>query len=165
MASKEEGREPRAKGFGFVWMMSRKDAEKAIEGANGVTLGGGKEEDSNAKGKERVIAVDWALSKEKWEVEKEKIMEQQGEEGGSDNGEGSSSGSSSENDDDDDDDSSEDGHVGVHEDSDEESDEDGSERSDEEEVERPQLPPPETGNTIFIRNVPFDATEDELRTL
>ena len=30
---------------------------------------------------------------------------------------------------------------------------------------KPQLPPPETGTTLFVRNVPFEATEDELRTV
>ena len=36
---------------------------------------------------------------------------------------------------------------------------------DDQKPERPQLPPPETGTTLFVRNVPFEATEDELRTL
>jgi nucleolar protein 4 len=57
----------------------------------------------------------------------------------------------------------------------EEKEEEGEEEEGEEEEEsdledveppvRPQLPPPETGTTLFIRNIPFSATEDELRTL
>ena len=34
-----------------------------------------------------------------------------------------------------------------------------------EEKKRPSLPLPEAGTTLFIRNLPFLATEDELRTL
>lgn len=158
--AQEEGGRPQAKGFAFVWMMSKKDAEKAIEGANGVTVGGEKDGNTNGKGKERVIAVDWALSKERWEVEKENIQEDDDVGEGSDVG---SDGGSQE-------DESEDENVGVHEDS--ESDGEGAELSDDEDVhdaddvpDRPQLPPPETGNTLFVRNVPFTATEDELRTL
>jgi nucleolar protein 4 len=145
-------------------MMSKKDAEKAIEGANGSTVGGEKDGDPNAKGKERVIAVDWALSKERWEVEKEKLEEENDDEEGS---EGSEAGSNSEGLDDE----SEDDNIGVHEDSDETDDEDGEDGEgsdmddDDDPPDRPQLPPPETGNTLFIRNVPFTATEEELRTL
>ncbi|KAF8575021.1 RNA-binding domain-containing protein [Ramaria rubella] len=155
----EEGGRPRAKGFAFIWMMSKKDAEKAIEGANGATVGQ-KEGDPNAKGKERVIAVDWALSKERWDQEKEKITEEDAV--AEDSESGPPSGSQSESD-------SEDDHVGVLEGSgDEESDAEENDQSgndDENAPERPQLPPPETGNTLFIRNLPFTATEDELRTL
>ena len=35
---------------------------------------------------------------------------------------------------------------------------------DEEKPGRPQLPPPEAGTTLFVRNVPFEATDEELRT-
>ena len=48
----------------------------------------------------------------------------------------------------------------------EDEDDDSQPRSDdEEEPVKPTLPPPETGNTLFVRNVPFEATEDDLRTL
>ena len=155
----EEGGRPRAKGFAFVWMISKKDAEKAIEGVNGTTLGGERDGDPNGKGKERVIAVDWSLSKERWEVEKERIVEDNsvGEEG-----EGSDPGSDSEGPDDE----SDDDQFGVHHDSDgSDSEEDDEGNDDDDPPDRPQLPPPETGNTLFIRNVPFTATEDELRSL
>ena len=42
------------------------------------------------------------------------------------------------------------------------------EDEEDEDVEEPvklTLPLPETGATLFIRNIPFHATEDELRTL
>ena len=135
-------------------MMSKKDAEKAIDGANGMTVGD--VTDGDPIGKERVIAVDWALSKERWEMEKVTLPE------GNDAGESPDSDSP--------DDESEDENVGVHEDSG--SDGEGTEDSDDGDgdgidgiPDRPQLPPPETGNTVFIRNLPFTATEDELRAL
>ena len=117
---KEEGEnatgKPRTKGFAFVWMLSRKDAERAMEGCNGITVRAGTaetlvsdkqkrkkqrrielkmeaadkgEEDEemadaqeeeekeevvdDKRATERVIAVDWALSKDKWKEEKAKI--------------------------------------------------------------------------------------------
>lgn len=138
--SDKPGRAPRAKGFAFVWMLSKADAEKAIDAANG------------SKIKDRPIAVDWALSKEKWLNVKEKLEEQ--EEG--DEQSESDTGGSHESDQDD--------GLGVH------SDEDVSmhSRSDDEVSEaptRPELPPPEAGTTLFIRNVPWEATEDDLRQL
>lgn len=192
---------PRGKGFAFVWMWTKKEAEKALEGCNGMkvkagfaegmvkdkqrrkkerreekkrlareaTAGNGEggdgteDEEGGTEAKaltsgERVIAVDWALSKEKWEVEKKRIE---------DEGEGEAEGSSSEESEDDEDDEG----LGVHEheagssDESDSEDEDDEGRSDEEERTKPQLPPPETGTTLFVRNVPFEATEDELRTL
>lgn len=164
-----ESDRPRAKGFGFVWMLNKIDAEKAIEKTNGATLG--KEEDS-AKSKERIIAVDWALSKEKWSTEKQKIekmeeeedhatessdteMEEESSETG-DNGEGNVP---------DDEVSS---NSDTSEDSEGDGEEDGELHSADESgapFQKPRLPGPDTGNTLFIRNVPFAATEDELRTM
>jgi nucleolar protein 4 len=37
-SSSKKKNAPRAKGFAFVWMLSRKDAECAIEGCNGKTV-------------------------------------------------------------------------------------------------------------------------------
>lgn len=165
---KEEGGQPRVKGFGFVWMLDKKDAEKAIEKINGTTLGK-KEGDSNAKGKERTIAVDWALSKEKWNTEKQNMEEDQEMRSGStaeddDNTDEDEMNSSGEDDDHDDGDggSSEAGDVL---DSEDETEKSNSEDDDDDTHERPRLPAPDTGNTLFIRNLPFTATEDELRTL
>ncbi|KZV68868.1 RNA-binding domain-containing protein [Peniophora sp. CONT] len=176
------------KGFAFVWMWTKKEAEKAMEGCNGAIVkagmadelvrdkqvrkkdrreakkmskvaagegvegeGDGEKEQGEKYGGARTIAVDWALSKDKWEAEKEK-MEVDGEEE-SDEEEGES-------------DENEDGdsHVGLNEDSDVDMS-DANERSDSEEPTKPQLPPPEAGTTLFVRNIPFEATEDELRTL
>ncbi|KIK98638.1 hypothetical protein PAXRUDRAFT_823683 [Paxillus rubicundulus Ve08.2h10] len=198
----------RSKGFAFVWMLSKKDAETALEKCNGlkVTVGmandivsdkqkrkkqkreekkrsqtntaeDGEEretvelpEQSGSKSKERVIAVDWALSKEKWEEEKAKFEEagedpeedvEMSEPERSENGAEEASADS------------EDEQLGLHDDS---NDEDGDSEvddgddevecdSDDESPKKPQLPHTDTGTTLFIRNIPYTATEDELRTL
>jgi nucleolar protein 4 len=198
-------RRPRTRGFAFIWMLSRKDAERAIEGCNGMVVRAGtaetlvldkqkrkkvkrlerkaaaaaagvkeggeeageddvdededvekeEKEKDDKRATERVIAVDWALSKDKWKEEKAKIHEDE-------DVEMDSVPSDSEDDED------EDG-LGVHSGSDDNDDDSDSQPDDEddndEEPVKPQLPPPETGTTLFIRNIPFNATEDELRTL
>lgn len=74
------------------------------------------------------------------------------------------------------DDEEDDEQLGIHEDdhSDGDEDEDEDEDDDDISVERdedderptkPQLPQTDTGTTLFIRNIPFVAMEDELRTL
>ncbi|KAG6830813.1 hypothetical protein H0H87_006986 [Tephrocybe sp. NHM501043] len=203
--SSEKAKHVRTKGFAFVWMLSRKDAEKAIDGCNGMTFragtaellaadkqkkkkqrreekkaklaaaaGGGNTEggdeeaapeplEDDKRATERVIAVDWALSKEKWKEEKAKMDEN----GDVEMGDASMSGESDEDsgEDSDSDDSDEEEHLGVHRDDDGDSSDDDIEDDDAEEPVKPTLPPPETGTTLFIRNLPFTATEDELRTL
>ncbi|OSX62018.1 hypothetical protein POSPLADRAFT_1142484 [Postia placenta MAD-698-R-SB12] len=156
----------RGKGFAFVWMLSRKDAERAMEECNGMKVQAGM---AARLANERVIAVDWALSKDKWEQEKAKI--EPGQEDADINmvdvksEKGSESGSESESDTD------EDEQLGVHDgDSDNDSRLSDSDDGDESEAEdekpsKPVLPPPDVGTTLFVRNVPFEATEDELRTL
>jgi len=191
-AVKEEGEEPRippaprGKGFAFVWMWTKREAEKAMEGVNGKTVRAGMAEElvrdkqmrkkdrreakkgkdkEEAKEKGRVVAVDWALSKERWEEEKQKMEEEASEEEGEDASE------TDKEEDESGDGKDDDGHVGLHDDSDsqpgsevEDEDED-EDRSDAEERAKPQLPPPEAGTTLFVRNIPFEATEDELRAL
>ncbi|VDC00543.1 unnamed protein product [Peniophora sp. CBMAI 1063] len=125
---------------------------EGVEGeeGEGVADGEGKEEDKGA----RTIAVDWALSKDKWEEEKSKMEvdgaedaseEESEDEEGSDGDESNS-------------------HVGLNEDSDVDMSDD-DDRSDDEAPTKPALPAPEAGTTLFVRNIPFEATEDELRTL
>jgi nucleolar protein 4 len=139
-------RKPKAKGFAFVWMLTKADAEKALEGANGKIVN------------TRPIAVDWALSKDKWESTKE-LTEVKEEDG---SGPPSDGGSST---DEDDSDQSE-GGLGVHSDvtlnSGDEEDEEDEDRGN---PTKPELPPPEAGTTLFIRNVPWEATEDDMRQL
>jgi nucleolar protein 4 len=180
-------------------MLSKKDAERALEGCNGKAIRAGlaeelvsakqkkkkqlrlekkmrgapkegaaapdaegeaegegeeeKEETGEDDKDERVIAVDWALSKEKWKEEMAKVEEKPA---GSDVEMGEpSSGSEGESD-------SEDEGLGIHEDDDSDdestSSRDGDEEfdrdTDEEEPTKPQLPAPEAGTTLFVRNVP-----------
>ena len=188
-----EGKKDRTKGFAFVWMLSRKDAENAIEGCNGIVVRAGtadsmvsdkqkkkkqrREEKKlkattagesvgdeanelidNKRATERTIAVDWALSKDKWKEEKAKIEEVAEDVDMED----ASSSEASTHSDHDSEDSDHEGGLGMHEEN------DGDDESSDEDMEepvKPTLPPPETGTTLFIRNVPFQATEDELRTL
>ncbi|KAF7359430.1 Ribosome biogenesis [Mycena sanguinolenta] len=203
----EEPAPARTKGYAFVWMLSKKDAERAIEGCNGLTVRAGlaegmvsdkqkkkkqrrvemkmkikeagvaqeenedDEEVDDKRAVERVIAVDWALSKDKWKEEKAKMGLGDGDiemDDASTSGSGSSSDSDSNSDDNSGSDSDEsDSNIGVHDG--EDSDDGSSGEEDDEEDSRtpvkPQLPPPEEGTTLFVRNVPFSATEDELRTL
>ncbi|KAK0488072.1 hypothetical protein EDD18DRAFT_1360030 [Armillaria luteobubalina] len=176
----------RSRGFAFVWMLSKKDAEKAMESCNGKVIRAGmaeglvsdkqkkkkqrrlekkmqqgegaNDDDDNdeaqeaEKSLERTIAVDWALSKDKWEEEKTRMEEDEDVET-----EDASSGEDEESD--------EEEQLGVHDGTDEDADGSSDKDENDEEPVKPQLPPPETGTTLFVRNVPFTATEDELRTL
>jgi nucleolar protein 4 len=180
----------RTRGFAFVWFLSRPDAERALAGANGTRVragiaarlaadkqkrkkevrleakrAAGETKDEEGAEGERVIAVDWALSKDRWEEAKRGIEAADAEAKGA---EGSASSSGEEDEDEDED---EDGALGVHSnsdaaDSDADSDAESDVDADEGEAPvKPQLPAPEVGTTLFVRNVPYDATEDELRTL
>ncbi len=196
--SRVSTRKLRTRGFAFVWMLSKKDAEKAIQECNGTVMRAGtaqslvsdkqkkkkerrlemkklkaaaasKEgEESDAESDEdmedhematqRVIAVDWALSKDRWKEEQTKIEDHEVS-GMSelDDADSSDAGSGADED-----------RLGVHGESEDDSDGSAPEseaENDDEEREKPQLPHPETGSTVFIRNISFDATEDELRTL
>ena len=185
----------RAKGFAFVWMMSKGDAQRALEKCNGLEIRAGiaeklvqakqkkkkqvrieekiskekvRKEQEKAEeevaGVGRVIAVDWALSKDRWEEAKAKMQDDEDvemDEDNSDNEEGSEN----------------EGDSGLGSGTDEEENSDiedsSGSASDEEDVgggegeqpQKPKLPPPEAGTTLFVRNIPFEGTEDELRVL
>jgi len=170
-----KGENDRAKGFAFVWMMSKGDGQRALEKCNGMEIRAGiaeqlvqakqkkkkqvrieekvRKEQGKAEeevaGVGRVIAVDWALSKNRWEEAKAKTEV----DGDVEMSEGDSSGEEgSENEDD-----SGPG-TGEEEDSVDRSDEGDSEGED---PKKPKLPPPEAGTTLFVRNIPFEASEDE----
>ena len=182
---KVEGDEPsvllRGKGFAFIWMWNRREAEMAINACNGMQICAGfatdlikdkqkrkkarREEKKQADAKKvlddsgRTIAVDWALSKNKWEEEKKDVDEEmtsesQGVLGNNDDTEGSQNAPE------------EPGEHGEGEESITNIDHKEKEECvSEEENTRPSLPQPEAGTTLFIRNLAFLATEDELRTL
>ncbi|CAE7109595.1 unnamed protein product [Rhizoctonia solani] len=183
-----ESKPARHRGFAFVWMLSHGDAERALKAVNGQTVGAqkkqkktrrereeaarekaaarlrtmkGEEHGANEDSEEehenqplregRVVAVDWALSKNKWE---ETVSQRQDESAMEVDNQGEGS----------------EGEAGPEEaiseeESGEESDGESDEESDEELHERPKLPDTDVGTTLFVRNVPFEATEDDLRTL
>jgi nucleolar protein 4 len=130
---------PRARGFAFVWFLSKNDAEKAIEGMNDKEV------------KERKIAVDWALSKEKFEevkAQQEPLVKEEPAEG----------------------EVKEESDVEMKGEDEEESEDEDDEvdvevEDDEDKPVKPTLPAVEEGSTLFIRNLPFEATEEELRDL
>ena len=123
-------------------------------------------------GEGRPVAVDWALSKEKWqEAQKKDVAENVAEEvvekvmgegpgSSAESNEDSSSDSTGSNDDST---HEEDGSKSVDEDGSKSVDEE--ERVDEEEPVRPHLPSVDVGSTLFIRNLPFETTEQELNSL
>lgn len=175
---------PRARGFAFVWFMVKKDAERAIEEINGKPIKRAPDA-GNAKGKGkkkgdvvgdgRLVAVDWALSKGKWqdaqgkEEEKEESGSDSGSESGSSSGSGSGSGSDSDSDSDSGSGSGSDSGSDA-EDDDDASDASGDVEMDDAEEEeeapvKPKLPDTDVGATLFVRNMPFEATEQELGTL
>lgn len=140
-------------GFAIVVMRGRKNAEKAMEGINGKAIEG------------RTLAVDWAVDKDTWqsgqkdEVVKEEAERLEMEATREDNG--------TQADD-------EDGHVypsgdntraSEDEDDDEQDEEVLSEDSNDEEQEEQTTKPRTTTNesTLFIRNLPFTCTDDELK--
>jgi len=172
---------PRGRGFAFVWMLNEADAGRAIEGLNGKRAYAGiaieaiqKETDSEKKSAKRkrekatdstergrLMAVDWALSKQKYEEaegaeEKEDNDDQESNEDDEDEDSDKHDGDSgSENEDDEDDRASEDMSDAPSETSEDEEDE----------IEKKSRTTKEQGTTLFIRNLSFEATEQELHTL
>ncbi|KAJ5323059.1 Ribosome biogenesis (Nop4) [Penicillium brevicompactum] len=132
-------------GFGFVTLRGRKNAEKALQAINGKEIDG------------RQIAVDWAVEKEVWQTTKQEDEEEEEkqEEKESDdvkmedpNGhleEPSEDETSSDEDDEEDDD----------EDLDDDELDDLDDEDENKEDDR-------NNTTIFLRNLPFTATDDSL---
>lgn len=142
----------KGRGFAFVWMASRNDAARAIEAVNGKTIQHGAAERAaykaalGSRGRrvakaaldrvrehaqpERVVAVDWALSKKDWEAKADESEPEDDAEA-----------------------------------DDKPSDAASGDEEDDEPAERPKLPAPEEGTTLFVRNLPYQATEEELRNL
>jgi len=140
--------------------MARKDAEKAMENVNGQVIKkvGGKAK-VDAEG--RPVAVDWALSKEKWEETQKPAKGDVPEASASSSASGSSSENGEENVESASGSGDEDGDVDM----DEGSDEDMNGETKDVVPVKPQLPAVDVGSTLFIRNLPFETTEQELNTL
>lgn len=146
-------------GFGFVTLRGRKNAEKALEGLNGREVDG------------RTIAVDWAVSKDVYEDLLKNGAEEENEQANADagamddedDGFGFGEGADSVNDDEED---SELDAAG----SDDEQDESADQDSDDENgvdiqvdgVDHENKQPEDRSSTVFIRNLPFTCTDEDL---
>lgn len=152
------------KGFGFVTLRGRKNAEKALEGVNGKEIDG------------RTVAVDWAVDKATWDKQQEEEEEQN--KAGEDDSETSEEEDSDE--DEEEDENDEDGGAAEGGDQlnadlenfmqnhmqnmvDEDEEEEEEEEGDKEERHAAR----NTANnslTVFVRNLPFTTTDDQLKT-
>ncbi|KAF3492003.1 ribosome biogenesis protein Nop4 [Arthroderma uncinatum] len=143
----------RVAGFGFVVMRGRKNAERAIEGVNGKEVDG------------RTLAVDWAVDKNEWDSMNNAAEEAAEKEDGGDSEEAEEKEHLDVVDDGESDvDSEEDGGVEL---GDENEDDDismGDAEDDdlEEDEEEPNKEDDRNASTIFIRNLPFSATDESL---
>ena len=157
---------PRHRGFAFVTFASAADARKAVAGSSG-------EGGAEVKIKNRPVAIDFSVSKmehrriakegeEKGEEEEKSDSESVAEEEEVEGGEG--------NDEDHDDDGSDSDSDGDDDDDDDEEEDDGEEKSEAEDVEDDgataaparEHDPTEARRTLFLRNVPFDATRHDV---
>ena len=146
-------------GFGIVLIRGRKNAEKAIEGINGKEVDG------------RTLAVDWAVDKDTWEkVKEEAKIEENGQVESETQAKQAPVDGDEENeqiveeeqliaDSHDLDASSE--VSSISDDADEEHEFD-TEGSDDEEEQPRKSGPQDMPSTIFIRNLPFTCTDDDL---
>lgn len=175
------------KGYGFVWYTFHHDAQKAIEKMNGksvklatseadVAAAGGTKKQRKRIAKDvesRPVAVDWALSKEKWEHE-QKVDEAQeeGEDKEDEKMEDDSEQSASEDEKSNDDDENSSESEGSEDDEDvenadddeimEELENESATDDSEEEEEGEKAPPLQDGLTLFVRNIPFEATQEDM---
>jgi nucleolar protein 4 len=141
-------------GFGFVLMRGRPNAEKAISGVNGKEIDG------------RTIAVDWAVKKDEYEKTAAGEEEDAGEEQEDDEEDEGSDGGARVDDDDEDsvgDDKDSQDEDDMDDDEDEDEDGDMDEEMDDEEDEEPKQHRSEDKSaTLFIRNLPFNCTDEDL---
>lgn len=116
----------------------------------------------------RPVAVDWALSKDQWEKTKAPETKTDGDDAESSSGSESGSESSGSSSDSASDADEEDSDAEMEDVSGELAAGDGDDAEADEEEEAPvkrTLPTVDVGSTLFIRNLPFEVTEQELNTL
>jgi nucleolar protein 4 len=183
-------KEGKGRGFAFVWFIQKKAAEEAIRKMNGKTLypglgeervkegGEGKKQTRQrlkAEGEElkkdaRVVAVDWALAKDQFEKAQQEATQPKPQQEASSQLDGTSlksEVSEEESSGDEEQEGSDEDMSPVEENEDEDSEAEFSpvendQAESEEEEEEPARP---QGTTLFVRNVQFEATEDELFAL
>lgn len=187
------GDQGKGRGFGFVWMVALADAERAMKALNGTRVYAGmaaeaiaadrsgekkstkrkREKDEQASKPKsgevdgergRVMAVDWALGKKQFvaaEQEEERVAAAAASKAEASGSEEQASDDDDEEDEDDADDGDED-----EDDEDEDDDDDVSEGDSEPtDSDQEQSEKASEGVTLFIRNLSFEATEDELHSL
>ncbi|KAJ4379917.1 RNA recognition motif-containing protein [Didymella sp. IMI 355093] len=138
------------RGFAFVAMRGKKNAERALAELNGKDIDG------------RPIAVDWAVDRDAWQTLQK--TEQEGDEAEDkkdvDMKDADSDAESSEEpSDDESDDDGDESNTDYDEDDEELSELDEDEDEDEEEEQKPQRP----NYVLFIRNLPFTVDDDSLK--
>ena len=160
-------------GFGFITMRGHKNAERAMEMVNGKVVDG------------RTLAVDWAVDKKQWEQQQSKGGEATGsssavedaetEDISAEEGEGHKD---KDDEDDEDDDMDEDlknfmkNHMQnlEDEDSDAEDPEEEDENQEDDSTSKGELSAPkkapttDNSTTLFIRNLPFTTTDEQLKS-
>ncbi|CAD0053301.1 unnamed protein product [Aureobasidium pullulans] len=127
------------RGFGFVIMRGRPNAEKAIEGVNGKEIDG------------RQLAVDWAVDKETWDNTPQEETKEKETANGDATDEDAVDGASEHIMDEDDDESGSD---------EDDEDVDMDDMDDEDEDMKPRTE--DNSSTLFIRNLPFSCTDEDL---
>ena len=140
---------PRAQsGFGFVVLRGKKNAEKAIQGVNGKEVDG------------RTLAVDWAVDKQTWEQLQDGAVDEDGTSKAEQKDEQSVTSDLEDEDEgaalDDEVDSEIEEEVMADDVLDDEEDRHESESANEEEAKESD------STTVFVRNVPFTATDETL---
>lgn len=135
----------RLAGYGFVTLKGQKQAEKALQGVNGKVVD------------DRTLAVDWSVTKETWQKVQDKADDEE-----DDDPQASGNKDYAVDDDEEDDDDDED--LLEDDEDEDDDDEDDEEESDFDEQEQPVL---QTKNfysdtTLFIRNLPFTCTDEDL---
>lgn len=171
----------RGRGFAFVWFVSKSDAAKAMDAINGIQLRHGAAEQAflkKAKGKKgreaakeelknvqataqpaRPVAVDWSLSQKDW-LARGEATEEQVDEVEDEPLEKDTPASLKRTRDE------RDNNEGVNTDEEQELDEIiENEVPDSNAPQVPRLASTDVGTTLFIRNLPYHATEDELKAL
>lgn len=134
----------KGRGFAFVWMVSRNDAARAIEAVNGKTIQHGAAERvayKTALGSRGRRAAKAALDRVRAHAQPERTVAVDWSL------------------------SKKDWEAKADEPEDDFKEAESGGEEEDEAVERPKLPAPEEGTTLFIRNLPYQATEEELRNL
>ncbi|EST06452.1 RNA recognition motif domain protein [Kalmanozyma brasiliensis GHG001] len=134
----------KGRGFAFVWMVSRNDAARAIEAVNGKPIQHGAAERAaykSALGSRGRRAAKSALDRVRAAAQPERTVAVDWAL------------------------SKKDWEAKADESEPEDSPDAAGSDDEDEPAERPQLPAPEEGTTLFIRNLPYQATEEELRNL